>query len=227
MWVLFFNVTWKTHKGEWSSRGWGEGALEWKGEPPLSYAIWCLIDRLHAKLTWASDLPFSFRFFFTSPCPSSPSFSFFSPFFSERVETRGGPRPGWNGLGLRPALRGGHRETKAIQVNLSRAGPETDRLPAQITPRLMYSHLHSTASPHPAAASAPAGWGEVCVCSQVCFNQREEKGKTDWQVSKHNTLKAPPNIPEMTAPVLKIFHTKVVILFMEANLGQIQNLQTT
>ena len=112
------------------------------------------------------------------------------------------------------------------------AGPETDRLPAQITPRLMYWLFaqHSvTTRPGRVLRVAEAKCVCVCVCVRVRvhFSQQEEKGKTDWQVSKHNTLNAPPNIPEMTAPVLKIFHTKVVILFMEANLGQIQNLQTT
>lgn len=77
-----------------------KGAMKSKAEPPLSYTVWCLIDRLHTKLTWASDLSF-----FTSPCRSSPSFSSFF-YFSERRETWGGPRTGWNGFRLRPALRG-------------------------------------------------------------------------------------------------------------------------
>lgn len=156
---------------------------------------------------------------FTSLCRSSSpsSYSLFQ-FFRERGNLRRArSRVEW--LQAATCSKGGHGETKAIQVNHSEQAWDRQAPRADNTEANVLAFAQST-PPDPTTVSDQGGWGVWVVSIS------ERKGKTDWQVSKHNALKAPRNIPEMTTPVLKIFHRKVVILFMEANLGQIQNLQT-
>lgn len=70
-------------------------------------ALQCLIDRLHTKLTRASDLAS-----FTSPCRSPPPFLSLVP-LPERLETRGGGHvqgemSSGGGLGWGSAANKGH-----------------------------------------------------------------------------------------------------------------------
>lgn len=111
--------------------------------------------------------------------------------------------------------KGGHGETKVIQVKRSELAWDR-QTPAE-------AFAQST-PPDSADCSECLGWVRcMCVCELFQSVKEKEKVSGRWV---NNALKAPLNIPEMTLPVLKI-HTKVVILFMEANLAQIQNLQTT
>ncbi len=163
IWVLFNVLLWKTYEGERITRGWGGGgALKWKGEPPLSCAVWCGIDRLHAKLTWASDLPFYISLSLFS------LLLFFSLFFWEGNLRRAMSRVKWPQAAT--CSKGGHWETKAIQVNLSelawdRQTPRADNTEANALTFAQPMALDS------AAESAQGGWG-VCM-----FQSVKEKGK--------------------------------------------------
>lgn len=89
------------------------GCLDQHG---VSLELRCLIDRLHTRLTRASDLAS-----FTSPCRSPPPFLSLLP-LPERLETRGGGHvQGEMPSGGDPLSEqgGGQRLTKAIQVKTS------------------------------------------------------------------------------------------------------------
>lgn len=193
-------------------RGGTEVSLPWA----MLYDVWL------TGYTLSSPEPLTSLFTSLSLFSSLPLF-FFLFFWEGGNLRRARSRVEW--LQAATSSKGGHWETKAIQVNRSelawdRQVPTEDNTGANVPP------FAQSMPPDSAAVRAQRGQG-VCVYVWVwVISISERKGKTDWQVSKHNALKAPLNIPEMTTPVLKI-HTKVVILFMEANLGQIQNLQTT
>lgn len=142
-----------------------------KVKPPLSYAVSHLIDKLHAKFTWAPDLPFhiSLRLF--------SSLLFFSPppIFLRAGETWGGPDPGWNRFRLWPALRGwGSQGNKGHSGKPLWAGraPSADNTAANV--------LEFAQSTTP---DSVIGWGEVCVC---LHSVKEKEKQTDrWANKTH------------------------------------------